>query len=213
MTYPEPAPRTRGNRPAARSAAGILLIAALLAACGDVGARPVDGTAAAVRDSILPMETMIARYQADLPPVSMLGEDAPSSMDELIARFVAAVEDSSRAGLRALTLDAAEFAYLYFPTSIYARPPYAQPPAVNWLLLEQNSLKGEARLLRSFGGRPLDMAGFSCAGEPVVEGANRLHDRCTLRIRTVQGTADIRLFGSIIERDGRFRIMSLANRL
>ena len=165
-------------------------------------------------DSILPMQTMIARFQADLPVVDSLGPDAPRSIDELIARFVEAVQDSSTVALAALTLSAAEFAYLYFPASIHARPPYAQPPAVNWLLLEQNSLKGRSRLLRRFGGTRLYVTTHHCAGTPLVQGASRIHETCTLRIRGEDGrTEDVRVFGSIVERDGRFKLLSLSNRL
>lgn len=165
-------------------------------------------------DSILPMDTMIARFQSSLPVTSSLSPDAPRSIEELMTRFAKAVEASSAGALLALTVDQAEFAYLYFPTSIYARPPYAQPPAVNWLLLEQNSLKGMARLLRVYGGRSLRVEGHRCASDPLVEGRNRIHEQCVLRIRARDGgREDVRLFGSILERDGRFRLMSLANRL
>jgi hypothetical protein len=197
--------------------AALLLIAA---GCGERAASPADtqaasGPAAVVAgDSILPMDTRITRFQAELPAVTSLGADAPTSRDELIARFAAAVEDSSTEALSAITVSAAEFAHLYFPTSIYARAPYAQPPAVNWLLLEQNSLKGRARLLRYYGGRPLAVEGHDCIGEPTIEGANRIHGQCTLRIRGSDGQLEnVRLFGSILERDGRFKLMSLANRL
>ncbi|HSK17919.1 MAG TPA: hypothetical protein VK912_02165 [Longimicrobiales bacterium] len=169
---------------------------------------------APVADSILPMATMIARFQADLPAVASLGDDAPRSVDELIARFVEAVEDSSTDALAALMLSRAEFAHLYFPSSAHAQPPYAQPPAVNWLLLEQNSLKGQSRLLRRFGGKRLPVASHHCAGAPVIQGANRIHQTCTLRISSADGwTEDVRLFGSIVERDGRFKLLSLSNRL
>lgn len=169
---------------------------------------------AAARDSILPMDTMIAVFQARLPATAALADDAPTSRDELIQRFASAVEDSSANALAALTLSVAEFAYLYFPTSIYAREPYAQPPAVNWLLMEQNSLKGAARLLRTYGGRSLVVEGHACTGEPKVQGPNRIHEQCTIRMRAADGTIEeVRLFGSIIERDGRYKLMSLANRL
>ena len=165
-------------------------------------------------DSILPMATMIARFQADLPVVTSLGDDAPRSVDELIGRFVEAVADSSTDALAALTLSRAEFAHLYFATSVHARPPYAQPPAVNWLLLEQNSLKGQSRLLRRFGGKRLPVKSHHCAGAPQVQGANRIHEACTLRISSADGwTEDVRLFGSIVERDGRYKLLSLSNRL
>jgi hypothetical protein len=164
-------------------------------------------------DRILPMNEMIDGFQAELPRVTALSEDAPTSRAELIRRFAAAVEDSSAAALRAITINAAEFAWLYFPTSIYSRSPYAQPPEVNWLLLEQNSLKGEARLLRYYGGRPLPVVNHTCLAEK-LEGENRIHQQCTLRLQREDGQhEEVRLFGSILERDGRYKLLSLANRL
>lgn len=216
-----------------RIGACLVLFILGLAACGDGQARPraepagqavaqgahATGSSAPVpspvkSDSILPMDTMIARFQADLPEVTSFGAEAATSIDELVMRFAAAVRDSSTGALDAVTLDAAEFAYLYFPTSIYSRQPYAQPPAVNRLLLEQNSLKGRARLLREYGGRPLAVESHDCAGEPIIEGENRIHDHCVLRIRGSDGEiVEVRMFGSVIERQGRFKLMSLANRL
>lgn len=165
-------------------------------------------------DSILPMDVMIERFQAEVPRVLALADEAPRSRDELVERFVAAVGENSVSALDSITLNVAEFAHLYFPTSIYAQRPYAQPPAVNWLLLEQNSLKGRARLLRHYGGRRLVVEAHECAVDPTVEGRNRIHEQCTLTIRiNGDGLENVRLFGSIIERDGRFKLMSLANRL
>ncbi|HEX6309730.1 MAG TPA: hypothetical protein VFZ69_16255 [Longimicrobiales bacterium] len=197
---------------------GIALLALIIAACsvdaegGEMDAAPVNEAVAG--DSLLPMREMIARFQAEVPPADSFGPDAAPSREVLIDRFVAAVADSSAAALSALTLNVSEFAHLYFPTSMFARVPYAQPPAVNWLLLEQNSLKGGRRLLREYGGRRLDVEGHRCAGAPRVEGANRIWESCLLVVRGADGRiAELRLFGSIIEREGRYRLLSLANRL
>src|SRR5690606_39470228 len=140
-----------------------------------------------------------------LPRVTSLGADAPGSMDELIARFARAVQDSSVAALDALTLDQAGFAHLYFPSSIYVRPPYAQPPAVNWLLLEQNSLKGRHRLLRAFGGSAFIVSDWRCNGDVRIEGRNRIRDGCVVRVQRQREYVELRLFGAIIDRDGRLR--------
>lgn len=135
-------------------------------------------------------------------------------MGELIDRFAGAVGEHDEAELRAITMNAAEFAYLYFPTSLFAREPYAQPPVVNWLLLEQNSLKGQARLLRYYGGRPLNIDEYRCDGDPITEGSNRIWPNCFVRVvRTGGEVEEVRLFGSILERGGRFKFVSLANRL
>jgi hypothetical protein len=184
-----------------------------------VGATPPAATPPAsaqptAGDSILPMEIMISRFQADHPIVSSLDDVAAGSRDALVARVMEAVADSNAAALHALTMNAAEFGQLYFPTSIYSREPYAQPPEVTWLLMSQNSRKGLVRLLREYGGQSLVVAGYSCDGEPKVQGSNRIHELCRVRIRGADGRVEeVRLFGSIIERGGRFKLMSLSNRL
>jgi hypothetical protein len=177
-------------------------------------AEPLAAKPAPAGDSILPMAIMIARFQADRLAVTSLDDGAARSRDALVARVVEAVADSNAAALRALTLNAAEFGHLYFPASIYSREPYAQPPEVTWLLMSQNSLKGLVTLLREYGGQSLAVAGHSCGGEPKVEGLNRIHEHCTVRVRGADGrVGEVRLFGSIIEREGRFKLMSLSNRL
>jgi hypothetical protein len=80
--------------------------------------------------------------------------------------------------------------------------------------MDQNSRKGLMRLLREYGGKPLHVEGYECPGEPVAEGSNRLHDHCTVRLRDGEGRMEnVRWFGSIIEREGRFKLMSVSNRL
>ena len=53
-----------------------------------------------------------------------------------------------------------------------------------------------------------------CA-EPVVRhGANRLWNRCVVGISTADNeTADVRMFGTILEREGVFKLLTAANDL
>lgn len=165
-----------------------------------------------VVDSIFPMPVMLARFQAEAGPrPAGLGTRASTSRDELVARFVDAVQDSSVSALRELRLDMAEYVYLYFPDSHMSREPYRQPPSIGWMLTEQNGMKGEARVLREYGGRPLGFEGYTCPAEPAIEGANTLWRDCTVRL--ARRTGPIRLFGTIIERAGRYRFVSIANDL
>jgi hypothetical protein len=193
----------------------VMALLFLVAACGAAGVAEEREARAVAGDSILDMPLMVERFQARNAAVAAFGADAPRTREELIERFAMALRDGSVAALRQLTLSEAEFAYLYFPTSRFARPPYAQPPEVNWLLLEQNGLKGETRLLRHYGGTAIDVAGHSCEADPAVEGRNIVWSRCRVALRQEDGTVleDVRLFGSIVERDGRFRFVSLANKL
>ena len=165
----------------------------------------------AVVDSILPMEAMIARFQAAMPSQPAALENSASSRAELMDMLAAALRDSSAAGLYALRLSAPEFAYLYFPSSHFAREPYRHPPQLAWLMIEQNSIKGETRLLRRFGGGDIRFTRHTCPHPPVREGVNRLWQGCTVDMAAPVGT--LRLFGTIMERAGRFKFVSFANDL
>lgn len=166
-----------------------------------------------VGDVLLPMPEMIARFQEGLPALDALGDGAAASRDELVAELVSAIEDSSAARLRSIRLDAAEFAWLYFPESRYTEKPYELPPETLWMLMDQNGLKGETRLLRRFGGRPLDVTGYTCEDEPRREGLNIFWEQCLVTLAGADGTRVMRLFGSIMGRDGRYKFVSMSNDL
>ena len=152
------------------------------------------------------------RFRENLPVVSAL-ENAEPTRDSLVRRFVGAVERSDTTALRGMVMTRAEFAHLYFPTSPHARPPAQQPPALVWFLHTRNSEKGVGRVLDRFGGRRVGLRGYTCASAPRVEAENRIWDDCQLHIGTGGDTATVRLFGGVIERDGRFKMLSYSNDL
>lgn len=160
-------------------------------------------------DSIFPMEAMIERFQEESGARPSALRGAARSRDELVAAFASAVEDSSMGALRALRMDMAEYAHLYAPTSHLSRDPYRQPPVIGWMLTEQNGLKGEARLLRRFGGRPLGLRGYECPEAPVIEGDNTLWRNCLVDVAASE--QPLRLFGTIVARAGAYKFISLAN--
>jgi hypothetical protein len=105
-----------------------------------------------------------------------------------------------------------EFAYQVFPESPISAPPYAQSPDLVWMRLATASATGLERLLARLGGSPLGFKSLSCAERPIVEGANRIWKDCAVRfIPTGGGTRTLQLFAGIIEREGRFKILSYAN--
>ena len=184
----------------------------VLSACGrpDAAARPANsGT---VVDSVLPLAEEIRRFEAAhlVEPVHELKQRA-SSRDELVRRFMRALESSDTATLRELTLDAAEFITFYFPHSAYARPPYRQNPAFVWFQFQQNGHKGIGRALARYGGLPSGFRGYRCAAEPVLQGPATLWQDCVVAWRLQPDS--IRLFGTILERAGRFSFVSFANDL
>jgi hypothetical protein len=110
----------------------------------------------------------------------------------------------------AMAMNAAEFAYFYYPYTVYTHPPYTQPPGLVWLLTEQNGRKGLVRLLRRFQDGRMDFRGYHC-GRVEPQDLNLLHSGCGLLIGG--DTVPARLFGTIIERSGRFKFVSYSNGL
>ncbi|MBA3918260.1 MAG: hypothetical protein C0516_06715 [Gemmatimonas sp.] len=212
--------RTRGLPCAA------FVLTAAFSACGgsdndsartaaDSQAAHVAEVAAAggVVDSILPMAEQLRRFREGMTAPDGL-RSAEGSRDALAARWLRAIAESDTTTLNALLLDRAEFAYLYFPSSPMATPPYEAPPQLLWGQILASSNDGLPKMLRRFAGKSLSAPTLSCPDSGVVEGENRTWSRCELSFR-VNGAETVRgrFFGTIVERGGRFKFLGYANEL
>ena len=207
----------------------VLLAIAVLglapAACKDAKGTAVASAAASVRpdsarhapgyvvDSALPTEETLRRFRVGLPPVTRLDRGAARSRHALIEHFANAVTKRDTVALHAMGLSRSEFAYLYYPSSQYVRPPYEMPADVLWQLMHARSESGMKRLAARVGGGNVHVASYDCEPTPRAEGDNRFFERCTIRYRrdAADSVEHRRLFGSIIERDGLYKFVSYAN--
>jgi hypothetical protein len=164
-------------------------------------------------DSALPIEEEIRRFKATVGRSVTELEGSTDSRDALIATFVSALERADTTTLVRMALDAAEFIDLYYPHTMYTQPPYELSPPILWMLITGNSEKGLVRVLRRYAGQPFGFEAYRCDPEPKTEGPNRIWDGCVLERRIDTGVETYRMFGSIIERDGRFAFVSYANDL
>ena len=165
-------------------------------------------------DSILPVEEEIRRFQATIvkPPTGF--SHGATSRSALVASFVRALEHNDSTALAQLVIDRAEFGYLVYPTSPNAKPPYRQSPDLVWMSRSASTNKAMRRLLARFGGKPLGYAGFSCPDSVTREARNAVWGKCVVtRLGPHGDTTRLRMFGAIIERDGRFKLLSLTNGL
>jgi hypothetical protein len=159
-------------------------------------------------DSLRPIEVDLARFRDTLGPAPSLLTGGAESFDALIRRFATAVEGRDSLALRRMQINAAEYAWLVYPSSPLTRPPYQQPPEIAWMLLRQPSDVGLTRLLKRRGGEPLGITSHACDPQPLVEGENKLWRRCT--VQTATGGTE-RLFGMVVERRGQFKFLSYQN--
>lgn len=218
-------PSTSPHRLAQRASSRLACFAALLTltACreqpprtaADSQAAHIDSVIAAggVVDSVLPVAEQLRRFREGLEAPDTLRHAAPSR-EALVRQFIAAVSKRDTAALNAMVLDRAEFAYLYYPSSVMSRPPYEAPPQLLWGQIMASSNEGLPKVLARASGESIQAGALSCADSVAVEGENRLHQQCTMSLRFGSGAPlTARWFGTIIERDGRFKFIGYANSL
>jgi hypothetical protein len=172
------------------------------------------GTVANVVDSVVSRDVALQRFRAatgSRPVVGLRGGAA--SLQALAQRFGTALEAKDTAALRAMALDQAEFAYIYYPSSPLGLPPYDLSPQLMWFQMTGNSGRGLTHVLAERGGQPLRIAGITCDA-PETQGENRVYGHCM--VARLQSAGDIvkeSLFGGVIERGGTFKILSYTNKL
>jgi len=168
-----------------------------------------------VVDSALSVEEELRRFRDAIGGEAVTEFTGGSgSIDSLVARFVAAVERSDTVEFRRLAVSAREFADLIYRTSPFARPPYRQAPGFVWFQTQNASSAGLTGLLTRHGGRPFEIVAYTCAAPPEVQSANRIWTGCSAQIRRDDGSTRYeRMFAAIVERGGRFKVLSYANDL
>jgi hypothetical protein len=154
-------------------------------------------------DSIHPPEEALRRFRSGLDTVTQL--DGPPTQRQLFDQFRRAAAAGDTAALQRLTLTRAEFAYLVYPESRLSQPPYRQPPEIAWQLLQQASNAGLTKLLQRAPAMRLLEA--SCPDSSQVEGRMRTVSGCAIRVQTSDNVRDLRLFGRIVELNGRWKIV------
>lgn len=217
--------------------AALLLTLAAATACRDAGAKSVDTMAARtdsvrrdsiasarqdsinraqpgyVVDSILPVEETVRRFKATIggSPVTEL-QHASTSREALVRRIVHDVATRDTIDLAAAAITPREFIDLVYPSSPYTHPPYRESPAIVWMQIANPSNSGYLRLVRRLGGQAFAYESHTCAAKPDRQGKNTLWVGCTLRVLDASHEITTQhWFATIIERDGRFKVLSYHN--
>ena len=169
--------------------------------------------AGGVVDSILPIAEHVRRFRVGLPITDTL-QHASASRDALVSRWAAAIAVNDTVDLNAMIMNRAEFAWLYYADSPMSKPPYEAPPELLWGQLLASSNKGATQLVNRFGGSRVTASRLRCPTPPDTQGSNVLYNKCEVRLTapgkpTVEGI----LFGTILERGGRFKFVGLSTDL
>lgn len=170
--------------------------------------------AGGVVDSILPIAEQLRRFRADVADHPDTLRHASPSIDALAKRLAKAIASRDTAALVAMTIDRAEFAWLYYPGSKLSKPPYEAPPQLLWGQLLASSDEGARKLLDRLGGKKLTIDAVTCPTPSDTTEVSVVYSECHVRARVAGAkAADNRLFGSIVEHQGRFKFLGYANSL
>jgi hypothetical protein len=140
--------------------------------------------------------------------VSPLTGGTPSAV--LLARAVAAaLERADLPALRALSLNEQEFRDHVWPDLPASRPERNLPFSYVWGDLRQKSEASLSQILAETNGRHLEVLAVRQL-RPTTQYRNYVvHRQTQLTVRDTGGNVeDVRLFGSILEKDGQFKVFS-----
>lgn len=120
-----------------------------------------------------------------------------------------AVERQDTTTLHGLALNEQEFREQVWPELPAARPERNLPFSYVWGDLRQKSDHSLAQTLARYGGRKYTLVSVRMAGETTRYSTYTVHRETVLQVRDEADThADLRLFGSAIQKDGAWKVFS-----
>lgn len=132
-----------------------------------------------------------------------------ASVEALSAAVLDGVARQDRAFLAGLALSESEFRTIVWPALPAARPERNLTPGYVWQDLRQKSEGSLSTVLSRHGGRRYDLLAVSHRGPTTSYAGFDVQRATELSVRTATGEVlALRLFGSTIARDGRYKLFS-----
>ena len=135
-------------------------------------------------------------------------EPAFNSKDAIVKAALQAISARDRTTLASLALSGAEFRTHIWPALPASDPKVGMPLDYLWADTSQKNENYLAQLLAEHGGRDYRFIAATFGGETTDYGAFRVHRKTTLDVRGPAGPVTLRLFGSLVESGGRWKIYS-----
>jgi hypothetical protein len=134
--------------------------------------------------------------------------NAQPSAAAVAERILDALASGDRAALASLALDEAEFRAHVWPSLPASRPERNLPFSYVWGDLRQKSEAGLRQTLAKYQGRHFELREVAFAAAPDRYADFVVHRNAVLRVRGAGGEDEIRVCGSLFERDGRWKVFS-----
>lgn len=139
-------------------------------------------------------------------------EAAASSTEELVRSFLDALQEDDIEGVSRLALTRGEFESYIWPELPAAQPERNLTAEFVWNNMNVRSRSNLNQLMESLGGQRLILEELRFTGETTEYATFRVHRDSELVVRDESGELRRgRLFGSVLELDGQFKIFSFNN--
>jgi hypothetical protein len=138
-----------------------------------------------------------------VPPLAGTHDSARS----LAQAVVAAVARADRAALQSLAVSESEYRDHVWPSLPAARPERNLPFSYVWGDTAQKSAGGLSTVLSQYGGQELTFVDVRFEGVTAYDGF-RIHRDPTFDVTLASGQQSLKLSGSFVEKDGRWKVLS-----
>lgn len=141
-------------------------------------------------------------------PAAIVFTPSYDSKDAAVTAFLQALAARDRDTLLAQAVSQNEFLKHIWPALPASRPDVGMPADRAWADQAQRNVNFLSQTLSDHGGRRYELVAASFDGSPTTYGSFTIHPKTTLDIRDEFGVREVRLFGSMIESGGRWKIYS-----
>jgi hypothetical protein len=207
---PTLAPTSRRNgssSEAGRRASGLILLILFCLLAAQAGAAEKAGEKSDVSGTALSAPDAAGRVEHPRPPLSA----ATDSIERLARRFLETLAEGDRRKIKAMALTHDEFVARIYPGLPASRPGSNLSAEFLW---RQTLLRNLAGLQKTMGyaGRRLQFVSIRLADGLQEYDGFRMHRDVRLTVRDSDGKEfEVKLFGSILEAGGKFKIYSFAH--
>ena len=133
--------------------------------------------------------------------------DGATSLDDLTARYVTAVLAGDTAGMHRLRVTAHEHNAVMWPEFPASRRNF--PVDVAWHNIDTRSIREAVHIREQYAGDSFDVVGTTCRDGVTAYDTFRVHGDCWVTLRRGSRPSDVKLFGSVVEMDGRFKVIGI----
>jgi hypothetical protein len=140
-------------------------------------------------------------------------QNGARSIDQLVSEYMEAVVAGDTAAMHALRLSEYEHNEILWPELPASRPEFNMPIAFAWENLNLHSRRDANRVLADFSDRHIEIERVDCRKGVTEYPTLKVHGDCWIIGR--DGRTGIReefkLFGSIVESEGRYKIIGIVS--